>query len=112
MEKQDIPSPRRAWLRKVIFLSIAVTALPKLALSDSKAAKASKIAVHYQNHPMQGKMCGMCRYFIPPGETSPGKGMMGADMSAMKDCQNGSCQVVEGQISAMAYCIMYTPIPA
>ncbi len=110
MDKQDVPSPRRAWLRKVIFLSVAVTALPKLAFSDSKAAKASKAAVHYQDHPMQGKMCGMCRYYIPEGATFPGKGMMGSGMSAMM--QNGSCQVVAGQISPMGYCIMYTSIPA
>ncbi len=52
MEKHDIPSPRRAWLRQVIFLSVAVTALPKLALSDdkNKAVKASKAAVQYQDH--------------------------------------------------------------
>ena len=112
MKKQDTPSPRRMWLRKAIFLSVAVTALPELAYSDRKAAKASKDAVHYQDNPTQGKMCGICKYFIPPGATSPGKGMMGAGMSAMMNCQNGSCQVVAGQISAMAYCILYTPIPA
>jgi len=112
MKKQDTPSPRRMWLRKAIFLSVAVTSLPELAFSDSKTAKASKDAVHYQDNPTQGNMCGMCRYFIPPDSTSPGKGMMGAGMSAMMNCQNGSCQVVAGQISAMAYCILYSPIPA
>jgi hypothetical protein len=112
MKKQDISSPRRTWLKKAIVLTVAATALPEFAFSDSKEAKASKSAVQYQDHPKPGKMCGMCKYFIPPGATSPGKGMMGAGMSAMMNCQNGSCQVVAGQISAMAYCILYSPIPA
>ncbi len=112
MKGHDTPSPRRAWLKKAFVLSIAVTALPKLALSDGKAVKASKTAVHYQDHPMPGKMCGMCRFFIPHGATSPGKGMMGSGMSGMKDCQDGSCQVVAGKISPMGYCTLYNPLPA
>ena len=107
--QDDTPSPRRAWLKKAFFFSVAAAALPKVAFGDSKAAQA---AVHYQDHPVPGKMCGMCRFFIPHGATSPGKGMMGSSMSGMKACAEGTCQVVAGKISPMGYCTLYSPVPA
>lgn len=107
MTQHETPSPRRAWLKKAFVISVAAATLPKLAFGDSKAAKA---AVHYQDHPVPGKMCGMCRFFIAHGATSPGKGMMGSGMSGMKACQDGSCQVVAGEISPMGYCTLYSPL--
>lgn len=107
MTQHETPSPRRAWLKKAFVISVAAAALPKLAFG---AGKAAKVAVHYQDHPVPGKMCGMCRFFIAHGATSPGKGMMGSDTSGMKGCQDGSCQVVAGAISPMGYCTLYSPL--
>ena len=106
---KDTVSPlRRMWLRKVFFLSLATLASSKVAFGASKTAQA---AVHYQDHPAQGKMCGMCRFFIPDGATAPGKGMMGSGMSGMKGCKSGTCQLVAGKISPMGYCILYSAVP-
>lgn len=107
---KDTVSPlRRIWLGKVFSLSLATLASSKLAFGASKTAQAT---VHYQDHPLQGKMCGMCRFFIPDGATAPGKGMMGSGMAGMKGCKSGTCQLVAGKISPMGYCILYSPISA
>ncbi|MHB0991602.1 MAG: hypothetical protein ACYC3O_02945 [Burkholderiales bacterium] len=90
-------------------LLLAAAASPDLAFGAVKTAQA---AVHYQDHPAQGKMCGMCRFFIPDGTNAPGKGMMGSGMSGMKGGKSGTCQLVAGKISTMGYCILYSPVPA
>ena len=113
--KNAVSSMRRIWLKKVFFLSLATLTSSKVVFGASKTAQA---AVHYQDHPAQGKMCGMCRFFIPDGVTAPGKGMMGSamsgmsGMSGMKGCKSGTCQLVAGKISPMGYCILYSPVPA
>ena len=107
---KDTVSPlRRIWLRKVFSLSLATLVSSKLAFG---AGKTPKVNVHYQDHPAQGKMCGMCRFFIPDGATAAGKGMMGSGMAGMKGCKSGTCQLVAGKISPMGYCILYSPVPA
>jgi hypothetical protein len=65
--------------------------------------KASQSIVHYQNHPNRGQMCGMCKSFIPAG--SGGSGMMGHGGTM----EAGSCKLVEGRISPVAWCILYDP---
>ncbi len=109
--KNSGSSIRRLWLKKVLFLSLATLTSSKVGFGASKTAQA---AVHYQAHPAQGKMCGMCRFFIADGATAPGKGMMGSGMSGMsgmKGCESGTCQLVAGKISPMGYCILYSPVP-
>jgi hypothetical protein len=80
--------------------------------STAAQAKASKAAVHYQDHP-KGKMrmCQTCRFFISTGGGRSGMmgcpmggGMMGHGMM-----EAGACQLVEGRISPMGYCDLYAP---
>jgi hypothetical protein len=92
-----------------------ISATAMLLGSRAAQAKASKAAVHYQDHP-NGKMrmCQTCKFFIPArggrsgmmgcpmGGGMMGRGMMGA----------GTCQVVEGRISPMGYCDLYAPLGA
>lgn len=106
---------RRQWLTKAIVVASAVVASPFVRPSQAKAATPPKIAktvVHYQDHPDDGKMCGMCQHFIPAGGVA-GHGMMGNGMMGpmgpgmMKD---GTCQLVAGRIRPMGYCILYLPL--
>ena len=52
--------------------------------------------VHYQNHPNQGQMCGMCKSFIPGGR-----------MGRSEATEAATCKVVEGNISPMGWCMLY-----
>lgn len=105
---------RRSWLKNIAIVALSAT-LP--AASESAAAstqpgerkKVSKTEVHYQNHPNAGKMCGMCRYFIPPGGMA-GQGMMGGMMGPAAMMEGGTCQVVQGHIDPMGYCMLYTSV--
>jgi hypothetical protein len=69
----------------------------------AKPTLASKPSVHYQEHPNKGEMCGMCVHFIPPKGMKMNNMMMGGMMSY------GTCQVVEGKIDPMGWCILYKP---
>lgn len=51
--------------------------------------KTSKAAVAYQNKPKNGQLCATCLYYV----AGTGK--------------NGSCKIVEGEISPEAWCIDY-----
>ena len=101
---------RRTWLRNIAVVAMSA-ALPAAAapaaVQGGKKKKVAKAAVHYQDRPDAGKMCGMCRYFIPAGGVA-GHGMMGG-MMGPEMMAEGSCQVVEGHISPMGYCVLYTP---
>ena len=102
---------RRSWLKNIAVVAVAA-ALPagtaSAAAESGKEKKVAKAVVHYQDQPNAGKMCGMCRYFIPVGGTA-GHGTMGGMMGPQMMAE-GSCQVVEGRISPMGYCILYTPL--
>jgi hypothetical protein len=104
---------RRNCLKIVAGVSV-LSALSALAFGDSAPAKVSKAAADYQDHPAAGKMCGMCRFYIAPGATSPGHGMMGGGMmmghGMASMMPEGTCQLVEGEISPMGYCRLYTPL--
>ncbi|HVB78761.1 MAG TPA: hypothetical protein VNE82_02290 [Candidatus Binataceae bacterium] len=110
--KKPASESRRTWLKQSA-LTAAAAALPLLtrpSFADSNTTgKATKAAVHYQDRPVEGKMCGMCRYFIPPGGTA-GRGMMGEPMGPGMMNEAGACQVVQGPISPMGYCVLYTPV--
>lgn len=89
-----------------------ISATAMLLGSTAAQAKASKAAVHYQDHP-NGKMrmCQTCRFFISTGGGRSGMmgcpiggGMMGHGMM-----ESGACQLVEGTISPMGYCNLYAP---
>lgn len=111
---------RRAWLKTAVVTVSAVAAYP---LVDRRAVaavqpKLAKAVVHYQDHPNGRKMCGMCVHFIPPGGTA-GHGMMGAMGPGMMGTRqtmgpgmmkDGTCQLVQGRIAPMGYCILYAPV--
>ena len=101
---------RRNWLRQIAIVTAAAV-MPSAegiaAASTPESKKTTKESVHYQDRPNAGKMCGMCKFFIPQGGVA-GHGMMGGMMGPgmMAD---GTCQLVEGNINPMGYCILYTP---
>jgi hypothetical protein len=91
---------RRTWLKGATLLS-AAAATPLILASTGAAAKASKVAVHYRDHPNGMQMCHMCEYYTTSGGRSAGMcmGMMGS----------GACQLVQGKISPMGWCDLYAP---
>ena len=103
---------RRAWLTKVTLLMAAAGVSPKLASASPTEEKASKSVVHYQDYPRQMQMCGMCKFFISANGRRGGMmggGMMGGGMMGHGMMAAGSCEVVEGSISPMGYCVLYAP---
>ena len=109
---QDKPeASRRIWLRYIAVVTAAASmpSLPEAAVAApaSEAKKVTKESVHYQDRPNAGRMCGMCKFFIPQGGVA-GHGMMGGMMGPAM-MASGTCQLVEGSISPMGYCILYTP---
>lgn len=99
---------RRAWFTKLMLLLAAAGIAPQSA--SATEGKAGKSAVHYQDFPNQMQMCSMCKYFTGGmmgdgmmGGKMMGRGMMGHGM------MTGECQVVEGAISMMGWCDLYSP---
>ncbi|MDA8181281.1 MULTISPECIES: hypothetical protein [Acidithiobacillus] len=119
MEKNKRIS-RRSWIRVAATMVATVAACPFVGAAAHAATrkKIAKAVVHYQDHPSGHKMCGMCIHFIPTGGVA-GHGMMGGmGPGMMRDMPNmgpgmmkdGTCQLVEGRISPMGYCILYAPV--
>ncbi|MHB1679497.1 MAG: hypothetical protein ACYCTB_03170 [bacterium] len=84
----------------------------------AKDVLASKTSVKYQHHSNNGEMCGMCIHFIPPKGMKMnmmdmmmgGGGMMnGGSKKGGTMPPYGTCQVVEGKIDQMGWCILYKP---
>ena len=112
---------RRTWLKGLALFS-AAAGMPVILVSTAAEAKASKAAVHYQDHPNGMRMCHMCKFFILAGggrsgmmgcpmmgRGMMGRGMMGRGMMGRGMMAAGACQVVEGRISPMGYCDLYAP---
>jgi hypothetical protein len=59
------------------------------------------------------QMCHMCKFYISAGGGRSGMmgcGMMGGGMMGRGGMMGaGACQVVEGRISPMGWCDLYTP---
>jgi len=108
MEKHKQIS-RRSWIKTAATMVATVAAYPFVSATAHTATykKIAKAVVHYQDHPNGRKMCGMCIHFIPPGGVA-GHGMMGGMGPVMM--KDGTCQLVEGRISPMGYCILFAPI--
>ena len=109
-----LPQPWRPWPnedRSDWGRFTPVSAAAVLA-STVAQAKASKAAVHCQDHPNGTmRMCQTCKFFISAGGGRSGMmgcpmggGMMGRGMM-----RAGACQLVEGRISPMGYCDLYAP---
>lgn len=85
---------RRSFLKGAALLaSIAVVPAVVASKEATAAAKATKAAMQYQDHPKGKLECSNCIQFIP-----------GKNAKAQ-----GTCKVVEGAISPHGYCIAYAP---
>lgn len=106
---------RRDWL--VLLSGLAgISAIGRGRAAETQPQKVSKEIAKYQDHPNTMQMCGMCKFYIPPGG-QPGHGMMGGEMggSMMGKGQTGTmrpgtCQLVEGTINPMGWCQLYQPV--
>ena len=100
---------RRNWLKAVAAAATGIAALPFLeGTARAAPAKLTKAIAHYQDRPHDGKMCGMCKHFIPAGGEA-GHGMMGGTMGHGM-MRAGLCQVVQGHVSPRGYCLLYLPL--
>ena len=102
---------RRTWLKGMAVFS-AAAGMPLMLASTAAEAKASKAAVHYRDYPKGMQMCHMCKFYISAGGSRSGmmgRRMMGGGMMAGGMMGAGACQVVEGRISPMGWCDLYTP---
>ena len=98
---------RREWLTRLAMLS-GLAGLAQPGKAAPAAGKVSKAVAKYQDYPKDGQMCGMCKFYIPPGGHA-GSGMMGGNMGPGMMAA-GTCQVVEGSISPRGWCILYQPL--
>ena len=100
---------RRNWLKTMAAAATGIAALPFLeGTARAAPAKLTKALAHYQDRPHDGKMCGMCKHFIPAGGEA-GHGMMGGAMGHSM-MRAGLCQVVQGHVSPRGYCLLYLPL--
>lgn len=86
---------RREWIGWLLALP-AVVGLAKHGMAET-SGKITKAAAKYQEGPKNGQMCRTCKLYIPPG-TGPEK------------LSSGTCQVVEGNISPVGWCVLYQPL--
>jgi len=123
---------RREWIGRILIL-IGLGGLIRSGHAAETAAKASKTVAKYQDNPNNGQMCGTCKFFIPAGgragsgmrggQMGPGMmggqmgpGMMGGHMGGMSGQMGpgmmtaGTCEVVEGSVSPMGWCVLYQPL--
>jgi hypothetical protein len=96
---------RRTWLKGLALFSAA--GMPALLASTSAKSQASKAAVRYRDYPKGMQMCHMCKFYIAGTRGRSGMGCMGGSMMSMMG--TGACQVVEGRISPMGWCDLYSP---
>ncbi|MBV8531128.1 MAG: high-potential iron-sulfur protein [Candidatus Eremiobacteraeota bacterium] len=81
---------RQTFLGGVLLLPALSGALSVAGRAD--ASKASKAAMHYQTSPNGSMQCSGCKFFIPNSDPKT----------------NGTCQIVDGDISPNGYCMAYT----
>ena len=98
--------PRRSLMGRL--LALIGLALPPKYGAAATTSQATKAEVHYQDTPNAGQMCGMCKFFIPPGGKA-GTGMMGGAMGPGM-MAGGTCQLVMGRINPMGWCQLYGPL--
>jgi hypothetical protein len=87
--EHDSRLSRRSLLKSAVVLTGAACAGLITHREALAQGKASKEAMHYQDHPNGDKKCSDCMQFVPPG----------------------SCKVVEGAISPNGYCIAFVKKP-
>jgi hypothetical protein len=114
---------RREWIGRVL-IPVGVGGLIRSGHAAETTAKVSKAVAKYQDYPNNGQTCRTCKLFIPAGGRSGsgmrggqmGPGMMGGHMGGMSGQMGpgmmtaGTCEVVEGSISPMGWCVLYQPL--
>ena len=104
---------RREWIGRALTL-VGLAGLARRGLAAQTPATVSKETAKYQDHPNAMQMCGMCKFYISRGGR-PGAGMMGGHMGMMGGgmmggaARAGTCELVEGAISPMGWCVLYQP---
>jgi hypothetical protein len=98
---------RREWIRRLLTLAGVGGAALRGEAAEAPS-KVAKQAAKYQDHPNDHQMCGMCKFYIPPGGRA-GSGMMGGQMGPGMMAA-GTCEIVEGSISPMGWCALYRPL--
>ena len=91
MEHSRMRISRSDALKGIIVLPALAATFGRLTLEEAEAAKSSKAAVKYQNHPKGSQKCAGCRFFIK-GKTASA---------------NGACQIVSGSISPNGWCVAW-----
>ncbi len=97
---------RRACIR-LVTLTWAAT-ITRRGQADETPQKISQEAAKYQDRPNNMQMCGMCKFYIPPGGKA-GSGMMGGQMGPGMMAA-GTCELVGGRISPRGWCVLYRPL--
>ncbi|MBC5799648.1 MAG: high-potential iron-sulfur protein [Candidatus Eremiobacteraeota bacterium] len=93
MKKHNYVSRADA-LGKLAMAPLAIGALAALRTGAAAANnKSAKSAVKYVDHPVSGKKCDACRFYIA------------AKHDPMKT--RGGCQIVQGSISPNGYCVAW-----
>lgn len=130
---------RREWITRLLLIALGLTGFVGRSTAQT-GGKVTKEAAKYQDHPNNMQMCGMCKFYTPPGGKAgagmmggpmgPGimggqgqgmtggqgmmggqsQGMMGQGMMGQGMTIPGTCEVVEGQISPMGWCVLYRPV--
>lgn len=110
---------RRGWLLRLLALTSVTMLNGRGHAADTSTNKVSKETAKYQDYPNNMQMCGMCKFYIPRGGQAGsgtmggrmGPGMMGQGMMGGGGMMAaGTCQVVEGSINSMGWCVLYQPI--
>lgn len=89
--REPIDHSRRRLLRRSATLAGSFVACAALLPSGTAQAKAAKSQMQYQNHPRDGNRCAGCRFF------------------SASATDNGSCALVEGEISRDGWCVAFAP---
>jgi len=82
---------RRSFLKGAALLATIAVVPAVMVSKEAAAAKMAKAALQYQDHPKDGAQCDKCVQFVP-----------GKSAKA-----NGTCKVVEGDISPKGWCLAY-----
>lgn len=95
---------RREWIGRLLTLVGLAGVTPRSDAAEAPA-KVTQADAHYQDHPNDRQMCGMCKFYIPSGGRA-GSGMMSGSMGPGMMAA-ATCEVVEGHISPMGWCTLY-----
>lgn len=87
--REPMDHARRRALRRGAALICSALACAAFVHSGAARAKAAKSQMQYQTHPHDGKSCASCRFFT--ASTS----------------DNGSCALVDGEISRDGWCVAF-----